>query len=238
MTVYAEKLPVKGYSPFLSDQGDALIYVDNLSKELRSYDFKSRSQTSLGKSSKGMLVYGIHSNTIILQDRKHNFDFIAIDIQEGSNRPYSFGKEMIVYPSQDLRSIIISKDTSKYIINPIDNCDYINVSLSPNKMYILFRATGKGVYVTDLEGKILAAFPGGQFPSWVNDTTILMAKVEDDGHQYLSSNLFFANILTEELSPIQLQEKPIPLFPVSVNGGRTIVFNTPNNELYLLEVRQ
>lgn len=232
------KLEVNGFKAFLNEEGDVIIYIDDLSKDFKTYHLKQQKQGCLGLSSKGLIVHSMRGNNSVIHDRRNLICFLEIDVKGGKQRHHEFREEVYAYSSSDLQSIHIRKNDSLTIINPVANTSYINVSLSPDRRHILFRASGRGVYVTNLEGHILFTSTKGQFPTWVNNNRILMAEVKDNGHHYLSSQLFLVDLGTEQRKDIVLKENLIPLFPSSTDNGRKIVFNTPENHIYLVDIQE
>lgn len=142
-------------------------------------------------------------------------------------------QSIIVRSSSDLTQIIINEQNKvPKIIQPLGINDYLNIQLSPDKTKLLFRVSGMDSYVTDLDGNIISKYDKAEFPVWVSNEMILFAEIEDDGYNYISSNLFLSNLKQDERVKITGISDLIPLYPDYSAKSKTIVFNTPEGDVY------
>ena len=135
----------------------------------------------------------------------------------------------------DKTKMSILRDGRATILDPYEGGRYIWPSLSPLSDKIAAYEMGKGLFVCDLEGTVLAHLGKYSAPSWTFDGAWVVAmKDRDDGYRLVSSDLVFLS--PDGQTVVQLTATPdrLELNPNCSPAGRTIVFHTPNGELYLL----
>jgi len=231
-----ERLNIHGHNAVFGQDASKLVYVDQETKEYMHFDLKSKESKALKISAKGNLIRHGQNHRLLIQDRKSLDQFTFLGQQSSAKRTL-LKEDIVAYPAADLRSIILYVDGLKKVLEPLDLTDYINVSISPDQSKILFRASGLGSFVIDLQGNIITKFKSAEFPSWLNNSKILFAVVEDNGHQYTSSSLFIGDIYTKALTNIDLDRQLVPLFPSCNYDGSKVTFNTPENHIYVLSIK-
>ena len=82
-------------------------------------------------------------------------------------------------------------------------------------LLILFTATGKGTYICDLKGKILAEFGLLNAPVWYNDNFIAGMYDKDDGHKVISSEIVLISVDGKNKYPISTKGE-IAMYPSRV----------------------
>ncbi|MBO4977235.1 MAG: hypothetical protein J6C67_00750 [Muribaculaceae bacterium] len=112
---------------------------------------------------------------------------------------------------------------------------YTWASVSPDGTKVLFFAAGRGIVVTDLEGRVLAEAGNYEAPVWYGNDHILAQNAKDDGHQYISSQIV---LLSADGS--QMQELTAPeSFAMTPSGAfdvNTVVYSTIDGILYKMNV--
>ena len=110
---------------------------------------------------------------------------------------------------------------------------YLWASLSPDGKKVAFFAAGKGIVVTDLNGKVLSMLGKYEMPCWYDNDYIVAQNAKDDGHQFTSSQIMlikadgtFKTNLTSEIS--------MSMQPTAAAGK--IVYTTIDGLLYQMTI--
>ena len=118
--------------------------------------------------------------------------------------------------------------------SPVDSyAGYLWASLSPDGKKVAFFAAGKGIVVTDLNGKVLSMLGKYEMPCWYNNDYLVAQNAKDDGHQFTSSQIMlikadgsFKTNLTSATS--------MSMQPTSAAGK--IVYTTIDGLLYQMTI--
>jgi Tol biopolymer transport system component len=165
-----------------------------------------------------------------------NSELISIDI---SNQ--KLNKNAIIEPgpvvTTEKGNLVIHQDGEKRILKPLGEGHYIWPSLSPDKKRLLFTKSGDGTYISDLNGNIEVSLGYANAPQWSPDGRwVSYMDDKDDGHQYLSSEIYITSIDGE--TRYQLTEsKSIDMFPSWSPDGTKIAFHTTRSEIYLIHLK-
>jgi hypothetical protein len=142
------------------------------------------------------------------------------------------------YVSADdqLRIVVYDGNNIQYL-NPLkmEEPRYIWVSLSPDNQNILFTALGKGTFICNLKGKILAELGNLNAPAWVNNKLVTGMEDKDDGHQIISSRIVVKDYASGKSSVISLPGQ-IALYPTAATKSNKIAWQTNNNEIEIVEI--
>lgn len=137
----------------------------------------------------------------------------------------------------DGSKLIIDIKGHKQAYTPVDcYAGYLWPSVSPDGTMVMFVAAGKGVYITDLKGNIIANPGKYEAPVWFGNNHIVVMNATDDGHQYQSSRLI---LMTRDGSQSQALTKPesMSMFPTANTAADRIIYNTIDGRLYQLDVK-
>ena len=110
---------------------------------------------------------------------------------------------------------------------------YLWASLSPDGKKVAFFAAGKGVVVTDLNGKVLSMLGKYEMPCWYNNDYIVAQNAKDDGHQFTSSQIMLIKAdgtFKTNLTP----ETSMSMQPTAAAGK--IVYTTIDGLLYQMTI--
>jgi hypothetical protein len=244
-----QKLNITGYNVKLSPQGDKLLYSQANFGGLRLYNIEKQKDIEI-TDKRGSGYQARISNDRIYYKPKDADKFITVsfddqldnivvinqneqeqtDFQEAEN-----GQNVIANPSEDLYSIIVKVGQDQpFQVAPLGKNNYLNVSVSPDGSKLLFRVSGIATFVSTLDGQIIKKFDDAEFPSWFSNEEVLYAKVEDDGHNYTSSDLFIAALKSDKKVNLTANTKAIGLYPSA--GADVVAFNTPEGEIYLIKL--
>lgn len=252
-----EKLEAKGYNAHFSPNGNQLLYTSESLKGLILYDIVQKTTKVISDESGAGYQPAIANDEIIFNTKAKNSQIqiyniltaerTLVDKSPMSKSPKSYvlsqqnsrlSATLLVEVSDDLNNInLVKSNGTKSSIAPLGNrVDYINLSLSPNGNQLLFRVSGRGSFVSDLEGNIVKELGNVEFPKWINDEKVLYTITEDDGYNYLSSLLYTLNI-TKSSQPKHIKTPlSIALYPDYNSVVNRIVFNTPEGEIFIIHL--
>jgi Tol biopolymer transport system component len=123
------------------------------------------------------------------------------------------------------------------ILQPGGEGSYIWVSLSPDKTKMLYYLTGKGAYVCDLDGKLLASPGKINAPKWLNNQIIVGMDDKDDGDKVISSELVAFSLKTGKSIQLTSTGERNEMFPYPFPDGKRIAFRTSKGELFIMNVK-
>lgn len=97
--------------------------------------------------------------------------------------------EPVVYIED--QKIALIQDNQKKLLAPLGEGNYIWPSLSPDKTRLLFTFAGRGTFVADLAGNVLAELGIARAPEWSPDGNWVVCMIdEDDGHVITASDIW------------------------------------------------
>jgi len=145
---------------------------------------------------------------------------------------------VLVYINEDVK-LVVEKNGQKTVMTPNGAEEaYIWASLSPDGKKIVYTvASLEKTYICDLSGNVLAGLGRIHACQWLNNNWIVGMNDIDDGHRLLSSNLVAVSAdgkIKQELTPYD--GKLAAMYPATSPAGNKIAFNTPNGELYIMDV--
>ena len=178
-----------------------------------------------------------HASEIVLE-AQHG----AVHLETGT-QGIAMNGERHTYANAQNRGISVYTTGSQLIVNingkehrytPVESyAGYLWSSISPNGDKIAFFAAGKGIVVTDLNGKVLAELGNYEMPCWYNNDYIVAQNATDDGHQFTSSQILllkadgsFCHELTAKTS--------MTIQPTA--GGGKIVYTTIDGNLTMITI--
>lgn len=129
-------------------------------------------------------------------------------------------------------------DNSEKTFEPIKDAEYINISSSPDNSKIVFEVMGGDMYVLNADGTNLLDLGKGNRPRWSSDSRkIIYMITEDDGHDFIASDIYSINANGTEKTNLTNTEKIIEMNPCFAPDGKTIVFDVVNDgSIYLMNI--
>ncbi len=222
-----------GYEPIFSND-NSKIFFRNTNFErgrrfdaLESYDLKSGKEVRMMEPQRNLrTARGYHNGAIIQAD----------------NRLYktTFGRTKAAIPvyisSEDLK-IYVYSDGKRAELKPIkgENINYIWVSLSPDNTKILFTALGKGTYVCDLKGNIVANIGYLNAPVWFNDKFVVGMQDKDNG-EFVTSSVVTMQSLDGKIKKQISNQNHIAMYPTASGKAGKIVYSTLEGKLIMSEI--
>lgn len=115
------------------------------------------------------------------------------------------------------------------------NSLYIWTELSPNGKMLLFSTSDQGVFICNLKGEILYKFGRGvTATNWWDNRYIVGMIEEDDGINFLKSDLVMIDIKTGEKLQVETDEK-IALYPCA--NKPYLEYFTPDDTRYIIKLK-
>lgn len=199
------------FHPVLSQDGSQLLFSNADYSNLRTYDFASGAVSKQTSADKDQALVAHFDNNKLSLDKPTQVR------TEGST----------------LYVTVKGKEKS---FSPVDcYAGYLWESLSPDGQKIMFVAAGKGVFITDLNGQILANPGKYEAPVWFGNDHIIVQKTTDDGHQFSSSQILLLNLDGTESQAITRPESMTFSPTASFEAGK-LVYTTIDGRLYQVNI--
>lgn len=134
--------------------------------------------------------------------------------------------------------LIITRNGIDHEYSPVEAyAGYLWPTLSPDCTKVAIVAAGKGVYVTDLEGNILAHLDNRRYeaPSWYGNDFIVTQLTTDDGHQLHSSQLVI-NRADGSASQALTAPESMTMSPAADINNSRIIYATVDGLLYEMKI--
>lgn len=116
----------------------------------------------------------------------------------------------------------------------------LNLAISPENTMMAFEVMGGNLWVSDVQGESLVDFGEGHNPAWdPSGRRITYSVTEDDGHNFLSSDIFVIN--ADGTSRVNVTATPdvLEMHPSWSPDGRRIAYDTvERGQIFLLQILQ
>jgi len=132
---------------------------------------------------------------------------------------------------------VINLNGRKKTLKPNGEGSYIWASLSPDKTKVLYYFTGKGTFISDLEGRILAAPGRISAPKWLNNQIIIGMDDRDDGHILTGSEIVCFSLGSNETTYLTSTAFRTEMYPFPLPGGKSVVFQTSEGDIFVMKLR-
>lgn len=199
------------FHPVLSADGKHLLFADADYSNLRAYDFESGAVEKIAVDNRKALSARF--------DASNNVDFTPASTvrTEGS-------------------TLFITVNGVEKACHPVDSyAGYLWESLSPDGTKVMFAAAGKGVFITDLDGNIIAGIGKYEAPVWFGNNHVLVQNTTDDGHQFSSSQILLVKADGSEIQALTRPESMTFSPTASFEAGK-VVYTTVDGRLYEVNV--
>lgn len=200
------------FNPVLSADGSKMLFSASDYSDLRIYDMASETASAVKNASKQQAFRA-----------RLNADGSAVDFAPKAVRTEG-------------STLYITVKGIERACQPAGECaGYIWASMSPDGSKVMFFAAGKGIYVTDLKGNVLATPGNYEAPVWYGNEHIVAMRATDDGHQYASSQIV---LLTADGSQLQALTRPesMTMNPSASIQASKVVYNTIDGRIFELPV--
>jgi len=134
---------------------------------------------------------------------------------------------------------VVNITTKEYkVFEPIKGRRYINMFVSPDRSKIAFEVIGGNLYAMNIDGTGLVDLGEGHRPRWAPDSQHLVYMItEDDGHQYLSSDIYSIKIDRSEKLRLTSTDDKLEMDPSWSPDGKKIAFGVMGEgAIYVIEL--
>lgn len=227
------KLQNSGYDPIFSNDNSKIFFRNTTFENgrrydaLESYDLNTGKQVQMMKPQRDLRSARSYHNGALIQ---------------ADNKLYkaTFGRTKAVIPtyvSSENLKIYVYVDGKRTEIDPVkgENINYIWASLSPDNSKILFTAVGKGTYVCDLNGSIVADLGYLNSPVWYDNQFVVGMQDWDDGHVVTSSAVLMLSLDGKVKKQISNQSH-IAMYPTASSKAGRVVYSTLDGKLVVSEL--
>lgn len=225
-----------GYEPRFSEKGDRLYFRSDEYKaqmkysSLNEYDMITGKRVAIDSDLRGLIAPVVTGGTLIWSaddgKRKRVIDDEAGKQEEGE----------IYLTLESLRPVIHQNGTSR-VFMPSGQGNYIWASLSPDKSKMVYNFNGRGTWVCDLDGNIIAEAGRLHAPQWLNNETIIGMDDRDDGYRITASDIVAFFPATGRRINLTPGSEKIEMYPVPFPDGKKIVFQSDGGELHIITLK-
>lgn len=218
-----------GFEPAFSADGASVFYLSQTRDDMRVYremkacDLESGVTSLVAGKSRGMMSpVAVDGGVAVVSD---NGRLMKAHGAAAGAFAYSQGAEIVV----------VSGGVEKKLAPVATKYTYLWTSLSPDRTRILFYAGGKGAYVCDLEGNILASLGRYTSPRWMGNDYVVATCSTDDGHRFLTSQIVLLKAdgsLKKELTT----PDSMTMDPSASAVGNRIVYSSLDGRMYVMEL--
>ena len=133
------------------------------------------------------------------------------------------------------RQLMITRGGKTSVLSPNgQQLSYIWPSLSPDGTMVLYYVCGRGAYVSDLNGRIIAELGQLRAPKWLNNEIVVGMNDRDNGEVTTSSSIVATTLYG--VRQTLTDESIIAMYPHAAVNGEKIVFSTPAGEAYVINI--
>ena len=218
-----------GFAPVFSKDGKSVYFLSQTIEDMLVYrsmkkvNLDGTGMEFVADKSRGMLhPVAVDGGVAAISDNGRKLK----SMNKGGTYVYSTGKEIVV----------MCNGVEKKITPVPTNYTYLWESLSPDGTKILFYAGGRGAYVCDLDGNVVASLGKYTSPAWCGNNYVVAVNATHDGHQYETSQIGLLkadNSYKKELTtPASMSMHPT----ASVSGDR-IAYNTIDGRLFIMDLK-
>ena len=240
---------VAGFSP----AGDFLLLTDSYDKGLVRYDVATQAKNvisegvgagwavKISKDGKN-IVYRektIDDNKITRSNiYKHslvsNQRSLQAKAQVGMTEMVDKSAQVDITINTDLH-IVLVRNGKNIVLTPSGaNERYIDAKISPDNKHIIYRVSGKGCYICDLEGKNVRFIASRcHAPQWYDNNTLVAMDYDDNGEQVTASGIVAYTL--DGKSQVLVEKSQMAIFPHVAKGK--IAYTNTKGELFLMTVK-
>ncbi len=146
--------------------------------------------------------------------------------------------DLITFEKNNKITVLDFINNSESNLEPIKDAQYINLSLSPDKLKIVFEVMGGNMFVVNIDGSNLTDLGKGNRPKWSSDSKkIIYMIAEDNGHEFTASDIYTINADGTGRANITSTDGIIEMSPGFSPDGKSIVFENYNEgSIYLMNI--
>jgi hypothetical protein len=139
-----------------------------------------------------------------------------------------------IFAGIENQQLVLYRSEKRLVIKPYESESYIWPSISPDRKHVLAYAMGKGAFISDLTGMVLAELGQIEAPVWAGNDFIVGMVTKDDGHQILESSIVAVHPLSGKRQVLTPNDV-IAMHPDVSAKKQIIVFHTPDGEIWFIQ---
>ena len=240
---------VAGFSPM----GDYILLTDSYDKGLVRYDLATQTKKVIsegvgagwavkiskdGKNivyrEKTMDANKITRSNIYQHSLVSNQRSLQAKAQVGMTELVDKSAKVDITINTDLH-IVLVRNGKNIVLTPSGaNERYIDAKVSPDNKHIIYRVSGKGCYICDMEGKNVRFLTSRcHAPQWYDNNTLVAMDYDDNGEQVTASGIVAYTL--DGKSQVLVEKSQMAIFPHVAEGK--IAYTNTQGELFLMTVK-
>jgi len=216
-----------GFSPTFSADGKNVYYLSQTRENMltyrtmKQYSFANHTTKALTGKERGMLPpVSLAGGVAVVSDSPLK----------------TFGKVGKTYAYADKSELVVVVNGKERRFSPVKTEHYYMwASLSPDATKVLFYAGGKGAYISDLEGNVIASLGKYVAPCWFGNDYVVAEYSTSDGYQYESSNIVLLKADGSFKKALTAPES-MSMNPTASGSAGRIVYNTVDGRMFVMEL--
>jgi len=137
---------------------------------------------------------------------------------------------------ENMKPVIYNNKSSR-IVAPNGDGNYFWASLSPDKSKLVYAYAGKGTFICDTNGIILATLGSINAPKWLTNTLVIGMNDKDNGITVTSSDIVYYSLTTNKITNLTNTPNQFEMYPAVSETADKIVYNTSNGEIFLITIQ-
>lgn len=221
-----------GYEAKIANDGASVVYRETTFKdrlrynEVKKVDLATGEKSQLVKASRNVQGVAIDNATAV-----------AVNNGKVSVKALGAGKAVTTAPVLSIknRQLMITRNGKTEVFSPNgQQFSYIWQSLSPDGTKVLYFVCGRGAYVADLNGKIVASLGLIRAPKWYNNEIVVGMNDKDNGEVVTSSSIVAVTL--DGTRQTLTDSSVIAMYPYASLNGEKIAFTTSDGEAYIINI--
>lgn len=215
-----------GFFPVFSSDNNKVYFLSQVRKDMRVY--RAMNEYTIGKAERQITDYTRGMTSPVAMSNG-----VCVVTEKGRSLK---GAQSNLYVYSDKAELVVVKNGVERRLSPVQTpYTYLWTSLSPDKTKILFYAGGKGAYVCDLNGNVLANLGVCESPAWCGNGHVVFSKSTHDGHQYESAKLVVKSLDGKVTADLTRPES-MSMTPSATADGKKVVYSTIDGRMFLIEL--
>lgn len=240
---------VAGFSPV----GDYILLTDSYDKGLIRYDLatQTRKVISEGVGAGWAVKISRDGKDIVYREKtidankitrsniyKHslvsNQRTMQAKAQVGMTEMVDKSAKVDITINTDLHMVLVRNGKNIVLTPNGANERYIDAKVSPDNKHIIYRVSGKGCYICDIDGNNVRFVASRcHAPQWYDNNTLVAMDYDDNGEQVTASGIVAYTL--DGKSQVLVEKSQMAIFPHVAKGK--IAYTNTKGELFLMTVK-
>ena len=240
---------VAGFSPV----GDYILLTDSYDKGLIRYDLatQTRKVISEGVGAGWAVKISRDGKDIVYREKtidankitrsniyKHSLvsdqRTMQAKAQVGMTEMVDKSAKVDITINTDLHMVLVRNGKNIVLTPNGANERYIDAKVSPDNKHIIYRVSGKGCYICDIDGNNVRFVASRcHAPQWYDNNTLVAMDYEDNGEQVTASGIVAYTL--DGKSQVLVEKSQMAIFPHVAKGK--IAYTNTKGELFLMTVK-